>query len=186
MTDSSEPGWQPFHQAEALVTRLANILDEYPAGPSTLREFVQNADDAGATRLVLCLDEGSGDTCGELPTDGLAQYARGPALLVYNNAEFSERDFESISSIGRSRKRDDSTTIGKYGLGFNVAYHFTDCVQFVSGESVVIFDPHGASLPPGPAATMHMPAPCTTMPFKHPYTRVGHPYKASNLQPSRP
>ena len=141
MTDSSEPGWQPFHQAEALVTRLANILDEYPAGPSTLREFVQNADDAGATRLVLCLDEGSGDTCGELPTDGLAQYARGPALLVYNNAEFSERDFESISSIGRSRKRDDSTTIGKYGLGFNVAYHFTDCVQFVSGESVVIFDP---------------------------------------------
>ena len=55
----------------------------------------------------------------------------------------------SISSIGRSRKRDDATTIGRYGLGFNVAYHFTDCVQFVSGEDVVVFDPHGASLPGG-------------------------------------
>ena len=75
--------WQSFHQREDLTTRLKNILDEYPAGVSTLREFVQNADDAGATRLVLCLDEGGGccATAGEFPTEALQAYADGPALL---------------------------------------------------------------------------------------------------------
>ena len=40
--------WVPFHQQEALTTRLANILEEYPVGVGSLREFVQNADAAGA------------------------------------------------------------------------------------------------------------------------------------------
>ena len=142
--------WIDFHQSESLVTRLANILDEYPPGVSTLREFVQNADDAGASRLVLCLDEGHDwSSGGALPTEGLAAYANGPALLVFNDATFTEKDFASISSIGKSRKREDTATIGKFGLGFNVVYHFTDVVQFVSGDSVVVFDPHGAHLPGG-------------------------------------
>ena len=55
---AADDEWVPFHQNESLVTRLANILDEYPPGLGTLREFVQNADDAGASRLILCLDEG--------------------------------------------------------------------------------------------------------------------------------
>ena len=33
--------WVPFHQQEALTTRLANILEEYPVGVGSLREFVQ-------------------------------------------------------------------------------------------------------------------------------------------------
>ena len=114
-------GWQTFHQHEALTTRLANILEEYPPGVSTLREYVQNADDAGASTLVLCLDASTQRATG-YPTPELADYA-GPALLVYNDATFTERDFASISSIGKSRKREDSATIGRYGLGFNVSYH---------------------------------------------------------------
>jgi hypothetical protein len=34
-------------------------------------------------------------------------------------------------------------------LGFNVAYHFTDCLSFVSREQLAIFDPHGKILPDG-------------------------------------
>ena len=120
----SAGAWTPFHQAEALTTRLANILEEYPPGVSTLREFVQNADDAGASRMMLCLDLRDGAASkesGALPTKALDAYA-GPALLVYNDAEFSERDFDSITSIGRSRKRADSTTIGKYGLVSNMYF----------------------------------------------------------------
>ena len=146
----SSAEWKPFHQHEALTTRLANILEEYPPGVSTLREYVQNADDAGASTLVLCLDavdSGGGGTA-SYPTPALGDYD-GSALLVYNDATFSERDFESISSIGKSRKREDSATIGRYGLGFNVSYHFTDVVQFVSGDDVVLFDPHGRALPDG-------------------------------------
>lgn len=66
--------WETFHQAEALVTRLSNILEEYPPGLGTLREFAQNADDAGASRLVLCLDE-SGNAPGALPTEVRARHA---------------------------------------------------------------------------------------------------------------
>ena len=66
---------------------------------------------------------------------------------MYNDATFSEADFASISSIGRSRKREDTAAIGRYGLGFNVSYHFADVVEFVSGDSVVVFDPHGQALP---------------------------------------
>ena len=141
--------YDAFHQSEALTTRLSNILEEYPPGVSTLREFVQNADDAGASRLVICLDLSSHGDGEQLPTEKLREYASQPALLVWNDATFSERDFQSISSVGKSRKREDGTTIGKYGLGFNVAYHFTDCVQFVSGRSFVCFDPHGTALPNG-------------------------------------
>ena len=61
----------------------------------------------------------------------------------------SERDFESIISIGRSKQREDASTFGKYGLGFNVSYHFTDTPQFVSSSSVVVFDPHGRAISDG-------------------------------------
>jgi hypothetical protein len=146
-----ESSWESFHQQEALTTRLSNILEEYPPGVSSLREFVQNADDAGANRLVICLDA-AGDAeaaaSDTWPTEALRSVA-GPSLLIYNDAAFSEKDFQSISSIGHSRKREDGATIGKYGLGFNVAYHFTDTPTFVSADSLVVFDPHGTSLPEG-------------------------------------
>ena len=139
--------WVPFHQQEALTTRLANILEEYPVGVGSLREFVQNADDAGASTLVFAVDTRAHAS----PADAspVATSRTAPSLLVWNDASFSERDFESIISIGRSRKREDGTTIGKYGLGFNVAYHFTDCVQFVSGRSLECFDPHGTAISDG-------------------------------------
>ena len=38
-------------------------------------------------------------------------------------------------------------TTGRFGLGFNAVYHFTDCPTLVSGDSVVTFDPHVAYLP---------------------------------------
>ena len=37
---------------------------------------------------------------------------QGPALYVYNDAVFSEGDFESISHVGRSGKQDDLAKIG--------------------------------------------------------------------------
>ena len=36
---------------------------------------------------------------------------------------------------------------GKFGLGFNAVYHFTDLPSFVSGEYLVCFDPHAKFLP---------------------------------------
>lgn len=49
---------------------------------------------------------------------GLDEY-QGPALLAYNNAKFSAKDFESLSSLGASRKEQDAFATGKFGRGFS-------------------------------------------------------------------
>jgi len=50
--------------------------------------------------------------------EGLSQY-QGPALLAYNDALFTEKDFRSLTSLGDSKKVHDKATTGKFGLGFS-------------------------------------------------------------------
>lgn len=49
----------------------------------------------------------------------------GPALYVYNNASFTEEDWEGIQLAGRSFKRNDPNKVGRFGIGFNSVYHIT-------------------------------------------------------------
>ena len=53
-----------------------------------------------------------------LLSPGLDEY-QGPALLAYNNAKFLAKDFESLSSLGASRKEQDAFATGKFGRGFS-------------------------------------------------------------------
>lgn len=59
------------------------------------------------------------------PTAALASPAlaslQGPALLCYNDAQFSEVDFQSIQRIGDSLKKEESrgAKTGRFGVGFN-------------------------------------------------------------------
>jgi hypothetical protein len=50
--------------------------------------------------------------------EGLSDY-QGPALLAYNDAIFSEKDFRSLTSLGDSIKVHDKAATGKFGLGFS-------------------------------------------------------------------
>jgi sacsin len=50
--------------------------------------------------------------------DGLSDF-QGPALLAYNDAIFSEKDFASLTSLGDSTKLQDKAATGKFGLGFS-------------------------------------------------------------------
>jgi hypothetical protein len=63
----------------------------------------------------------------------VAEY-QGPALLAYNDAAFSDKDFDSLSRIGDSGKIQDGSTTGKFGRGFNaVSYlktHNTSTTNF--------------------------------------------------------
>ena len=43
---------QSFDVTEPLTKRLSGLLKEYPPGITILRELLQNADDAGATKIV--------------------------------------------------------------------------------------------------------------------------------------
>jgi hypothetical protein len=104
------------------------------------------ADDAGATRFHVIIDERSHPT-NFLFCDGMKAW-QGPAILMYNNAKFKESDFKSLMQIRVGGKQDDDTKIGKHGLGFNSCYHFTDVPSFISGDTIAFLDPQEKFLPP--------------------------------------
>lgn len=54
-----------------------------------------------------------------------ARSCKGPALYAYNNAAFTEEDWEGIQMAGRSFKRNDPNKVGRFGIGFNSVYHIT-------------------------------------------------------------
>ena len=136
---------EAFGQHEALTTRLKHILDAYADGPGVISELVQNADDAGATEVRLMLDSNPRGTK-SLLGPRLAEW-QGPALVAWNDAVFSPSDFHNIARIGQDSKIDAPAAAGRFGLGFNAVYHFTDVPSFVSGEYLVMFDPHATHLP---------------------------------------
>lgn len=100
-----------------LTARIREVLRNYPAGPSILKELIQNADDAGARDVALCIDERHH----ECPAGQALSQFLGPALLAYNDAVFTDKDFESIQRIGDSLKLESSkgTKTGRFGIGFN-------------------------------------------------------------------
>ncbi|XP_060192900.1 uncharacterized protein LOC132622327 isoform X2 [Lycium barbarum] len=145
MDDSRSILLEDFGQKVDLTRRIREVLLNYPEGTTVLKELIQNADDAGATKVCLCLDRRNHGT-ESLLSDKLAQW-QGPALLAYNDAVFSEDDFVSISRIGGSSKHGQAWKTGRFGVGFNSVYHLTDLPSFVSGKYVVLFDPQGVYLP---------------------------------------
>ena len=127
-------------QYEALTTRLRNILQQYKEGVAIFKEIIQNADDARASKVCFVVDWRE-NPCKRLLTEELAE-CQGPALWAYNDAMFSEKDFENINKLAGETKKEDLDKVGRFGLGFNSVYHLTDVPSFVSGEHIVIFDPN--------------------------------------------
>jgi hypothetical protein len=72
---------------------------------------------------------------------------QGPAIWIYNDALFKDDDFSSLLKLGIGGKSNDETKIGKFGIGFNCAFHVTDLPSLVSGEHIVFLDPHAKFLP---------------------------------------
>ncbi|MFW6357912.1 MAG: sacsin N-terminal ATP-binding-like domain-containing protein [Chroococcales cyanobacterium] len=146
MVNSDRPlGGKSFYQSETLIARLRGIIRDYPEGVGILKELIQNADDAKATRVEIILDwrTHSGDRIPNFPMKALM----GPAILVYNDQVFQDKDFESIRHLGQSEKAQDLQKTGRFGIGFNAIYHVTDYPSFVSRDRLIFFDPHGFTIP---------------------------------------
>ncbi|RMX40564.1 hypothetical protein pdam_00016575, partial [Pocillopora damicornis] len=121
---------------------LRSILERYPDGGQILKEIIQNADDAGATKVSFLLDSRQGFYGGNsLVAPSLSQF-QGPALYAQNNALFEESDWENLQKLMDSNKKNDPLKVGRFGIGFNSVYHLTDLPSIVSGDCIVFLDPH--------------------------------------------
>ena len=139
-TDSQFSGVE-FGQRETLTRRIQNILRDYPFDVTLLKELLQNADDAKASKMCVILDKRKHGEESIISKNW--QKLQGPAVLVWNNSIFTEKDFKGIQDLGLGSKRSDAESIGQYGIGFNSVYHLTDCPSFVSnGDTLCVLDPH--------------------------------------------
>ncbi|KAL4175942.1 hypothetical protein KRP22_000900 [Phytophthora ramorum] len=134
MSFGAEGDVEAFGQTEALTKRIAHILEQYPDGPNIISELIQNADDAGATRVCILYSSCTYGTS-SLLSPAMVKW-QGPSLYCYNDAEFSDGDFINLARIGQASKLQRAATTGRFGLGFNSVYHFTDLPSIVSANSI--------------------------------------------------
>ena len=135
-----------FGQHEERTRRIQNIIRDYPFDMTILKELLQNADDAKATKMHVILDMRT-HSDEHLLSDKWRDL-QGPALLIWNDSVFSEEDLKGIQSLGLGSKRSDSETIGQYGIEFNAVYHLTDCPSFLTGgDTLCVLDPHMRYVP---------------------------------------
>ncbi|KAF6756618.1 hypothetical protein DFP72DRAFT_893244 [Ephemerocybe angulata] len=128
-----------FGETVDLLGNIRSILENYPFSAGLLRELLQNSDDAKASHQTFALDYRTHPD-GRLRDPRLSE-TQGPALLAFNNATFAENDWTALRSISASSKKEDTSKIGKFGIGIRSCYHITDFLQVLSGQDLVIFDP---------------------------------------------
>eukprot|EP01062_Namystynia_karyoxenos_P034324 TRINITY_DN25176_c0_g1_i1.p1 TRINITY_DN25176_c0_g1~~TRINITY_DN25176_c0_g1_i1.p1 ORF type:complete len:4799 (+),score=1553.05 TRINITY_DN25176_c0_g1_i1:126-14399(+) len=176
-----------YGQHERITSRIAHILQQYPDGTGILFELIQNADDAGAHDVALMLDKTTYGTASLLkPT---LQAWQGPALYCFNDSAFTAADFAALANIGQGKKLQDLGKTGRFGLGFNAVYHFTDLPSFVSAGSLVMLDPHVNYLPgaqvSAPGLKLRVPSklfeqfPDQFAPYKHFGCTLGDKYSGT-------
>lgn len=139
----------------SLGDSISNVLREYSVD-LLFNEFLQNADDALATEFAVSIDEttygsdylfdkalapfqGTQVECAGSIIFCREQLFSGPSLMVYNNAKFTEKDFKAIQALGSGAKRSAGDKIGKFGIGFNVAFHLTDLPSIASNDRTFRF-----------------------------------------------
>lgn len=99
---------------EAGINRL--LTDLYPDNAHFIYELLQNAEDPCASKVRF-----------KLSHDAVEFEHNGDRL-------FDFEDVNSITSIGTSTKRDDHTSIGKFGVGFKAVFAYTSTPEIHSGE----------------------------------------------------
>ena len=77
-------------------------------------ELLQNAEDAGATRILFRLFE-----------DRLE--------VTHDGRAFNEADVRGVCGVGEGTKVEDMTQIGKFGIGFKSVYAYTEIPEIHSG-----------------------------------------------------
>ena len=117
----------PLDEIKAIQTLLADVYRDAGDGRTLFRELVQNADDAGAQRLVLTvLEHGWSDAQNSL--------LRGPALLVANDGPFPDKDREALHKAIGGSKEDEVSKIGTFGIGLKSVFHICEAFLYMGAE----------------------------------------------------
>ncbi|KAF9345297.1 hypothetical protein BGX34_004873, partial [Mortierella sp. NVP85] len=101
--EQRDPTYEPWAQEENIMDRIASILNDYDPS-SIFTEFLQNAADAGATKCCFMFDTSIHPQT-KLLGPKMATW-QGPALVIYNDAEFTESDFKALCKLGVGNKRE--------------------------------------------------------------------------------
>ncbi|MEZ6153388.1 MAG: hypothetical protein R3C09_25075 [Pirellulaceae bacterium] len=105
-----------------------NLRDRYKDSYATLKELVQNADDAGATDLHITTYETLGDGF-------VHPLLQGPCVSIVNNAPFSYNDAKAIHQAGVGSKGLTDDKIGKFGLGLKSVFHLCEAFFYCSSST---------------------------------------------------
>lgn len=144
-----ERGGQEYDVARAIRTFLEQMAGGagFSFGGAVIKELIQNADDAGASELLVALDE---RMMPDLPAECVPYSPLwAPALLVRNDAPFrvagevaveDKDDFAAICDVAGGHKRFTPTAAGRFGIGFNSVYFLTDTPLLFSRREVHLFD----------------------------------------------
>jgi hypothetical protein len=115
-----------------LVTEIARTLrDRYHSGFPILKELIQNADDAEASRIVFGHHLGFGSSTKH-------PLLSGPALWVFNDGKFKRSDATAIEYFGINTKAGDDAAIGKFGLGMKSVFHLCEAFFYVAYDGAEI------------------------------------------------
>ncbi len=141
-----EPGGQHYN----IVRSIKDVIGLMAGGgigvaAAVIKELLQNADDAGASKVAVILDERP------VPTNSPEEYRQllGPAILVRNNKPFriandpggnGTDDFKAICDVASGHKLGQATAGGRFGIGFNSTYFLTDTPVLFSRREVHVFD----------------------------------------------
>jgi len=104
------------------LRELRSRLREYALGErgiTVIKELVQNADDAGATRLEFVLFDG-----GDSRADN--SLLRGPGLLVFNDGPFRREHEQNFTRPAGTSKSQDASAVGRFGIGLKSVFHLCE------------------------------------------------------------
>ena len=120
---------------EQATTTIRNRLREY-TNLQFLTEFVANAADAQATEFGIFIDEYQ-NLGGRTLSRKMDEFQACPSLIIYNNATFTEKDFDGICNSGIGGKRERADSIGQFGSGALTMFHFSEVSLLVVGVITV-------------------------------------------------
>lgn len=127
-----------FGQEADLVDQVKLILKDYSSQSDVVAEFFQNTDDFGASKLEFFLFDEAYDK--EEVVDQRSGALQGPALYICSSKPLKDEDIKQMQRIGRSAKNLDFASTGRFGIGMNVMYRYSDCPQLLANGSLHFFD----------------------------------------------